>query len=407
MKALLFGVAPQTPLDEVPTDLPEPVRMLAATPMAMRELPDPVLKADDWCIIRPHLTGICGSDIKQVLADGEMDNAMTAVISFPQVLGHEMVGTVVESGPTAGHRVGDRVVFNPWLSCETRGIYDLCPSCQQGDYSMCWSFTEGHLAPGIHAGNSSDATGGFAELVPAHRIMAIPCPEEVPDEVAVLADPFSVSLHSVLRNPPPPGGKALVYGVGALGLTTCAILQALYPDVEVGAVARFDHQAAMAEKHGARSFAHEPRQDLVEQIAQWCEAPLRKPFIGLSWTYPGGVDVIYDTVVTGETLEVGVRVAKPRGRLVLTGVSKPARFEWTPWYFKELTLVGANAFGHEDLDGRRQHAIAHYLDLARTGRIDVSHMLTHTFAFDAWRDAFGVLARQGESGALKVAFDFR
>jgi threonine dehydrogenase-like Zn-dependent dehydrogenase len=366
-----------------------------------------VLKADDWCVIKPHMTGICGSDIKQVLADGEMDNAMSAVISFPQVLGHEMVGTVVEAGPDAGHRVGDRVVFNPWLSCETRGIYDLCPSCAVGDYSMCWNFTEGTLTPGIHSGNSSDATGGFAELVPAHRIMAIPCPEDVPDEVAVLADPFSVSLHAVLKNPPPPGGKALVYGVGALGLTTCAILQSLYPDCEVGAVTRFPHQADLAAKHGARTFQHEPRQDLVEQVAEWCEAPLRKPFFGLSWTYPGGVDVIYDTVVTAETLEVGVRVAKPHGKMVLSGVSKPARFEWTPWYFKELTLIGSNAFGYEDLGGVRKHAIAHYLDLASSGRIDVAHMLTHTFPFEQWRDAFGALARQGETGSLKVAFDFR
>jgi threonine dehydrogenase-like Zn-dependent dehydrogenase len=61
----------------------------------------------------------------------------------------------------------------------------------------------------------------------------------------------------------------------------------------------------------------------------------------------------------------------------------------------------------ETVDGKRQHAIAHYLEWAESGRIDVSHMLTHTYRLDEWRDAFGALARQGESGALKVAFDFR
>ena len=85
----------------------------------------------------------------------------------------------------------------------------------------------------------------------------------------------------------------------------------------------------------------------------------------------------------------------------------PGRFEWTPWYFKELRLVGSNAFGIEDVDGVRKHAIEHYLDMVRDGRIDISQMLTHTFRLDQWRDAFTTIAEQDETGAIKVAFDFR
>ena len=48
----------------------------------------------------------------------------------------------------------------------------------------------------------SAATGGFAPLVPAHESMAIPIPDDVSDEAAVLADPFSVSLHAILKRPP-------------------------------------------------------------------------------------------------------------------------------------------------------------------------------------------------------------
>jgi len=55
----------------------------------------------------------------------------------------------------------------------------------------------------------------------------------------------------------------------------------------------------------------------------------------------------------------------------------------------------------------RKHAIEHYLDLARTGRVDVSAMLTHTFALDDWREAFETLAKQHDTGAIKAAFDFR
>ena len=66
-----------------------------------------------------------------------------------------------------------------------------------------------------------------------------------------------------------------------------------------------------------------------------------------------------------------------------------------------------NAFGVEEIDGNRRHAIAHYLDLVVDGRIDLRPMLTHTFPLEKWRDAFLTIANQGDSGAVKVAFDQR
>ena len=81
------------------------------------------------------------------------------------------------------HDVGQRVLLQCWLSCAPRGITPVCPACEAGDYALCWNFLDGRLAPGIHVGNSADATGGFAELVPAHSSMAIPIPDDVTDEV--------------------------------------------------------------------------------------------------------------------------------------------------------------------------------------------------------------------------------
>ena len=83
-------------------------------------------------------------------------------------------------------------------------------------------------------------------------------PEDVSDEAAVLADPFSVSLHAVLREPPPAGGTALVYGCGTLGLLAVAILRALHPSVRVLAVARFAHQAAARAPLRRRARARPP-----------------------------------------------------------------------------------------------------------------------------------------------------
>ena len=69
-----------------------------------------------------------------------------------------------------------------------------------------------------------------------------------------------------------------------------------------------------------------------------------------------GVRVVYNTVGTAESLEVAVRIGGPRSTVVMSGVDTPARFEWSPHYFKEINLVGSNAFGVEEWNGKRQHA---------------------------------------------------
>jgi threonine dehydrogenase-like Zn-dependent dehydrogenase len=409
MKALVFGLPPDK--DEVG---PEPVdavdELLAKIPFGLHEVDDARPLRSDWVVTKPILAGICGSDAKLVLGDfgeGDMDNPMAAFSSLPHVPGHEAVVEVVELGPDAvGLEVGQRVVLNPWLTCGPRGVDPPCPACRQGDLTLCWSFTAGDLGPGVHIGVITDAPGAWAELMAAHDSMLIPVPDSVSDEAAVLADPFSVSFHAIVRHPPPPGGRAVVYGAGALGLTSVAILRALYPDVEVAVVARFPAQVAMAERFGASLvLPHEPRLELVEALADWSGGVLHTPMLGLPVTRPGHIDVVYDTVGKPDTFEVAVRVLAERGALVYTGVSTPERWEWSPVYFKELTMTGSNAFGIEELDGARKHAIAHYLDLVVDGRVDVTPMLTHRFPLEDWRGALRSLALPGDSGALKVAFE--
>jgi threonine dehydrogenase-like Zn-dependent dehydrogenase len=375
-------------------------------PIRLEELPEPALPADDWLVIRTRLCGVCGSDAKQVFLNGGFDNPMTALISWPQVLGHEVVGTIERVGPgVRGRRVGERVVLNPWLSCATRGL-PPCDWCRRGELAQCESFHRGALDRGIHTGNSRHATGGFAPLVPAHESQALPIPDDVSDETAVLADPFSVSLHSILHSPPPDGGTALVYGCGTLGLLAVAILRALFPGVRVLAVARFPHQARLAERLGAALvLRHAPARALVARIAAATGAELLEPWRGLPMLN-GGVDAVYDTVGAPATLEVGVRVARGRGCISVTGVEAPRRFEWTPLYFKELRIVGSNAFGHETFEGRRQHAFAWYFEWLRAGRIDPTPILTHRFPLAGWRDAFLACGDQGRSGAVKVLFDY-
>lgn len=376
------------------------------SPLQLRDVPEPGLPAEDWVLLGTRLCGICGSDTKQVFLEGSWDNPMTALISFPQILGHEVVANVLDAGPRVRElRPGDRVVLNPWLSCAPRGL-PPCAWCRRGELAQCRNFARGHLTPGIHTGNSRDASGGFAPRLPAHESQCIRVPEGVSDEAAVLADPFSVSLHAVLHEPPPPGGVALVYGCGTLGLLSIAILRRLHPGIRVLAVARFPHQQRLAEQLGAeRALAHRPRRELVEQLASALGVELQEPERGLPMLN-GGVDVVYDSVASAETLEIGVRAVRPRGRIVATGVSTPRRFEWTPLYFKEIALVGSNAFALETLEGRRQHAMQWYLEWAAEQGLDLTRLVTHRFPLEGYRDAFLACHDQGRSGAVKVLFRY-
>jgi len=411
VRALQYGVpADPDPETEADRTSDNPLRQgLARVPMALVDLDPARPLRDDWVVTRPRLTGICGSDAKQVFGDfGEVqsaDNPMKAFFSMPHVLGHEVVADVVELGSAArGLAVGDRVVLNPWLSCGPRGVHPECGACARGDFSLCASFAVGPISPGIHIGTSRDATGGWAELMPAHDSMLFRVPDGLSDEAAVLADPFAVMLHAVTRHPPPPDGRALVYGAGALGLCAVAILRALHPDVELLVVARFAAQAEFAARLGATVIGHEPALAVIEAAAAWSGGVLQ-PSDGLPMAYPGAIDVVYDTVGKRETFEVGARVLAARGTLVKAGVHGPTYWEDSPLYFKEIAFVGSNAFGLETVEGVTRHGIAHYLDLAAAGRIDLAAMVTHVFPLDdRWRDAFRTLADQGDTGALKVAF---
>src|SRR5437868_4476458 len=75
-------------------------RQLLVPRMGGRDVDDPEPLGPDWVVMRTRLCGICGSDSKQVFMDtgGDWPDAgMTAFISFPQILGHEVVGTIAET----------------------------------------------------------------------------------------------------------------------------------------------------------------------------------------------------------------------------------------------------------------------------------------------------------------------
>ncbi len=375
-------------------------------PVRYQHVPDPKLLGPDWVLVEPRLAGICGSDIMQVFIKAGIDNPLSAVVSAPHIMGHEVVGTVIETGGAVRRmRKGDRVAVSPLLSCAPRGL-PSCEFCRRGDYPLCHRFFDGSFAKGMHLGTCSDVGGGFAEAMSVHESMLFPIPESVSFDAAVLADPFAVSLHAVLRAPPEPGQTVVVYGCGSLGLMTILILRALFPKTRLVVITRHPRVKSLVQRLGADALFTSRGRELIDDMAEFLKAPLRTPLFGLPWLQ-SGVHRIYDTVGSNETLEVGVRITNPRASIVVVGVARPKRFEWTPLYFKELALLGSNAYGLETVEGKRANCIELYLDLLAHNRLNVDGLITHRYPLDHYADAFLALHNRRRSQAIKVTFDPR
>jgi threonine dehydrogenase-like Zn-dependent dehydrogenase len=388
-------------------------------PLRMKTVPDARILGGRWVLVETRMSGICGSDLKQVFLDAAADNPLQALVSFPHVPGHEPVGTVVEVGREVTRvRRGDRVACYPWLSCVVRGLPE-CAACRRGQMSLCESFTRGPFSAGMHAGTCRDVSGGFAELMPVHETECFVLPEAVSFDAAVLADPFSVALHAVLKSPPEPGETVLVYGAGGIGALTLLVLATLFPATRVLAVDPREHARDLARRIGARETFGASGKALIEAVAEAIGQPLQRPTFGLPWVHQG-VDRVYDTVGAARTLETGLRLLRPLGTLVLVGVAKPARFEWTPLYFKEAAILGSSGYGIESLsapaadvgvpaarrsDGVRAHAFEHFFALLASGRLDTGGIVTHRFPLTRYKDAFLTARGGGRQPVIKAVFD--
>ena len=191
-----------------------------------------------------------------------------------------------------GLEVGDRVVLNPWLSCAPGGVAGV-PGLRGRRPEPVLELPRAPIAPGSTPARRSDATGGWATLMPAHDSMLFPVPT-VTDELAVFADPFAVSLHSVTRHPPPPGGGARVRRGSARHVRGRDPARPVSRRRGRGrrAVRRASGPRPRARR--ARVLAHEPATALIEEAPTWSAACSRRSRAADG--VPGGIDVVYDTV---------------------------------------------------------------------------------------------------------------
>src|SRR6266850_7282594 len=168
----------------------------------VEEVPVPEVGANE-VLIRVAACGICGTDIKKIFQ---------RFVEPPQILGHELAGTVVATGPgVTKFRPGDRVMSFHHIPCET------CFYCERRLFSQCKQYK----STGLTAGFTPNG-GGFAEYVKAMPWVAergiVGLPDKVSFEEATFIEPINTIVKAVQKARVTAGETVLIIGCGPIGL---------------------------------------------------------------------------------------------------------------------------------------------------------------------------------------------
>lgn len=364
------------------------------SPVRLAEIDPPALPGPRWARVRPILSGICGSDLATITAQGT--TYFSPFVSTPFVFGHEVVGEVVETGPEVERvRAGDRVALSPPLHCEVRGIEEPCQECRAGHTGHCTNVTGGAISAGIQTGYCRDTGGGWSGSLVAHELQLHPVPAAASDEAAVLVEPFACCLHAVERSGLVVGETALVIGAGSIGLLTILAIRAAGPACPVVAVAKHPVQREHALRLGADRVVP-PGPGLRERLAEELGASLHHPEIGPPSTI-GGADVAFDCVGSSVTLDDAIRFTRARGTVVVVGMpGVPSGIDWTGLWHKELDVRGSYTAGEETFS-RAVGLVVERDHLLRP-------LVGATYPLEAWSDAVACGLDSGARGVIKVAF---
>jgi threonine dehydrogenase-like Zn-dependent dehydrogenase len=378
----------------------------APGPLGLRRLPDPASPGPDWVPLEPIFTGVCGSDVTEATLQADWDNPLSGLVSFPHVMGHEIVARVTDRAGT-DLSPGETVVVNPWLGCAARGL-PPCPACADGMLPLCAHQGEplpGVTGSGIHTGNIRGLPGGMGTRMHAHRSQLRRLPEGLEPRAGVLADPLAVGAHAAEQvlgagHPARSGivggaaasGVIVVLGAGTIGLAVAASLRRLGAE-RVVVSAAWPYQRALVVALGAETISHRPLA-VVEHVAKAAGGRLTRPWRGLPWLIAGGAAAVVDAVGSAATAELSLAIVRPGGLVVRVGVGRARRTQATLTYFKEVTVVGSNGYRRDDLD------VA--LAMLAGGEVPWRDWLTHRFPLARWREAFRTAARPQDHAAVKV-----
>jgi len=291
--------------------------------------PDPALPGPDGVIVEVTASGICGSDLHFYEADFPMPD--------PIALGHEAIGTVVESGPDVRSvKVGDQVMVSSVTGCGS------CPGCATHDPVMCYSGFQ-IFGGGVLGGAQADLLA-----VPAADFQLRKMPDGISTEQALLlTDNLATGWAAAQRADIPFGGTVAVIGLGAVGL--CALRSAFF-------------------QGAATVFA-------VDRV----EGRLQR------------ADAVIDAVATDASLTDALNAVRPGGTVSVVGVHdmNPFPLNALGCLIRSITLRMTTA--------PVQRTWPELIPLLQSGRLDVDGIFTTTMPLDEAAKAYATAeSRSGD-----------
>jgi len=374
-------------------------------PLQLLDAEAPEHPGSDWYALRPLLSGICGSDLATI--DGRTSRYFEDMVSFPFVPGHEVVGVLDDGGEDVSGRTlapGTRAVIEPVLGCAPRHIDPPCVQCGSGHIGRCGNIAFGALEPGLQTGFCTDTGGGWstAPLI-AHASQLHAVPDALSDQDAVMIEPTACAVHAALSAHVATGEVVAVIGAGTLGLTTVAALHHLVrPTAPCTVVVGAKHP-------GQRAFATSLGADHVVPPDQLSRAVRRQAgSLVLAGRLTEGADVVFDCVGSAASITEALSMVRPRGKVVLVGMPAKVTVDLAPLWHRELTLVGAYAYGNETspepgAPDRRTFELA----TALVGTATLGRLVSALYPLERYEEALVHAGAAGRRGAVKVAFDLR
>jgi L-iditol 2-dehydrogenase len=356
--------------------------------------------APGWVRIHPELSGICGSDV--AVAHAKSSFVLSAFYRAErQVLGHEVVGVVAETGPGVTRvREGDRVALEPVLSCVHRGFDPVCRSCREGHPNACERFDEPGLTGCSSPTQGFDAVlgGGWAEEVVAHESQLYDV-RGIEGSRAVLAEPASIGLHAALQWRRR-GDRVAVVGPGTIGLLVTAALRMLHPDLDIVVVSPDDFGSRHALAAGAsRVVPSGP--EAVERLAASDGGRVLRPRLTRTPILQQGLDAVFDCVGLPETINLSLHLLRPTGVLVLVGGAGRQRVDWSLVWNRELTVQGTINSGPEPALGRP--TMAQVVEWLADPAYPVDGLVTHVFPLAEWKQGLAAASAGPRAGCVKAA----
>ncbi|MDB5550741.1 MAG: L-idonate 5-dehydrogenase, NAD-binding [Rhizobium sp.] len=331
------------------------------SPLDLRvdEIADQDVSAHD-VKVRIEAGGICGSDLHYYRHGG----FGTVKLREPMVLGHEISGSIVETGRNVkGLAVGQRVAVNPARPCGT------CSYCAAGKRNLCLD---------IHFYGSAmrfpHVQGGFREYLVCDAAQAVPVPAHVSAAEAAFAEPLAVCLHAVNQAGSLLGSRVLITGAGPIGILI----------------------AIVARRAGAREIVVTDILDAPLAIARNVAADQTINVFGRTAGPPDDTfDVMFEAAGSAVTIRQGLSAVKRGGTIIQVGQGAEATLPMSQIVTRELTIRGAFRF-----DTEFELAVA----TIASGSFPLSELLTGTFGIDEARQAFDIASDKERSMKVQLRF---